>query len=151
MLIRLMPEQVAEWWPRIVSLIRNYVGHLDEHHMAQVLQSIYAGVMQCWFCYDSHGETEGDPCLIVLTALRFDLACDLRELEIYVLVGISPMSDSLWVDGLKTLKKFADSEKCWRVIGHTDNARIIKLVDGVLGGESNERVVSMEISDEDIL
>lgn len=140
MLVKLTPHQVVENWDTIVSVLAKGVGYLEPKHTAQTHKMLLMGLMQCWAV-----QYEKQLCGIVLTTVQFDPGCELKELLIYNLVGIRFITEEIWIDGLEALKQFARTEGCWRVTGHTNNARILQLVRGPLKGEAEDIVVSMEV------
>lgn len=148
MLVKLLPDQISRFWDIIQYAIEESLPPIagdDEDRMNKILMSLLGGKSQCWASYVKDGDVprfEG----IVVTRILYDDVSDTRNLLIYCLYGYEKVSRSAWLNGLKTLVKFAASKNCYRIIGYTSEPFIVKTVER-LGGEAKYTFVSLPVGE----
>lgn len=146
MLVKLLPDQVSDHWDEISLAIREalppFVANSDRA-MVNVLKSILGGSMQCWILYSSD-ETGESIYAVATTKIEVDEISDTRCLLIYSFYANRPLTSHLVISGLETLKKFASSKRCYKIIAYTDIPRVEQLWES-LGGVAVTRFIEMEV------
>jgi len=113
--------------------------------MNNILESILIGTTDCWVSHNDNGTIDG----LLLTRFVEDDCSKTRNLLIYCVYGFLQRSAKLaWLEGLKSLYKYAFSKNCHRIIGYTDVDSIIKFVKRV-GGEAKYTFVSIPVGGRD--
>ena len=124
MLVQLVPDQIRSNWGSISKAIRMSmppdVRESDEV-MHSILSASLTGLIRVWTLLD-----DNKPVAIVATTFSTETFSKTKNLIIYALYGLTTIPDDLWKTGLLTLKRYAKSNGCTRIIGYTDSNRIIK-------------------------
>ena len=143
MLIRLLPEQAARYWDDVKVAIEEslppIVG-MQSDRMSNILKSILTDEIIVWVSAEKDKNLSG----IVLTTFTFDKPSGTKSLLIYCVYGYGEINRTSWIEAAETLRKFAVSQGCNRVIGYSDVSSIIKFVEGI-GGETKYRLLSIPI------
>ncbi len=143
MLIRLLPEQAASYWDDIKGAIEvslpPVVG-MQGDRMQNILTALLLEELITWISVDKEKVVDG----IVVTSFVLDKNSGTKALLIYCLCGYGETSKTSWEEGVETLRKFAKSSGCHRVIGYTDVPSLIKWVEKV-GGETRYRFISIGV------
>jgi hypothetical protein len=148
MLNPMLPEQVSSAWDIIKYAIEESLPPIAGDHpdkMNRILGSLLSGKLLCWAAYqldEDNRKFEG----LVLTDIVYDTASDTKNLLIYCLYGYAAVSNSTWVEGLESLKKYARSKRCSQIIAYTDQVEITRLVKS-LGGEARWTLCTFNIKD----
>lgn len=147
MLVKLTPNQIEKYSDLIVDAVEKsmppytYSSYMKTN---EVIKALIAGGMQCWtICGDKDGSIYG----IAITAIMPDFYTHTRNLLIYSLYGFKNIESEMWIGGIATLKKFAQSRGCYRIIAYTDMPNVISLV-RKLGGDASITFISIEVGDE---
>ena len=147
MLTKLLPDQIAKFWDIIKYAVENSMpptANWTPNMSSKVLTSLLCGKSQCWISYimkEDQRILEG----VVVTEILHDHVSDTKNLLIYCIHGYSESQKSSWLDGLKTLVKFAASRRCKNIVGYTDVPSIINIVKR-FGGETEFTFVSLPLS-----
>lgn len=148
MLTRLLPEQISSFWDIIKYAIEESLPPVVGEHpdkINRILSSLLSGKSQCWASYVRNGESskfEG----IVITKILYDDVSDTRNFLIYCLYGYNPVNRTSWLNGLKSLAKYAKSKGCSQIVGYSEIDFIIKLADR-LGGNTDFRFISFNVNE----
>lgn len=146
MLIKLLPDQISNFWDIIKYGIQQSlppVAGEGPDKMNKIFTSLLSGKAQCWASYENtnNGKRfEG----IVVTRILYDDVSDTRSLLVYCLYGYDRIDNKSWRDGLKVLIKWAASRNCNRIIAYTSVPEILKLVQR-LGGSTEYRFISIPL------
>ena len=147
MLVQLLPEQVSEYWDMIGDSIVKSMPPADfgsPNRMFNILTSLMLGNMQCWFVMSSPEITGENIVAIVTTVVQGGGPTEIKNLEVYTLFARRELTKSLLSDAFKTLKKFAKSRDCYRIIAYSDVDKIINIAEE-LGGEAKYRFITLEV------
>ena len=150
MLVRLLPDQVANNWDLIKyaineSMMPTVIGSPEK--MNNMFGSLLIGKMVCWASVRTDEEgmasnIEG----IIITTVQTDGISGMRSLFIFCIYSFANESiDLTWREGLRKLTNFAISQRCDQIIGYTKNDNICKFVDRV-GGDTSHRFVTIPLS-----
>ena len=148
MLTKLLPEQVSKFWDIIKYAIEESLPPIageNPDRMNRILTAALSGSVICWASYTREEGTskfEG----ILITKLLYDDVSDTRNLLIYCIYGYESVSDSSWLDGLKSILKYAASKRCNQIIAYTTSPYIVKLVND-LGGDSSYNFISFNVNE----
>jgi hypothetical protein len=148
MLTKLLPDQISKFWDIIKYAIEESlpptVGE-SPNKMNKILSSCLSGKIDVWASYNRKEDSakfEG----LVLTRILFDEASETKNLLIYCLYGYEMVDKKSWIDGYKTILKYANSRKCSQIVGYTNVPLIIEVVKK-LGGESNYTFISFNVKE----
>ena len=144
MLLRMLPEQVSSQWETIWASMECVMAEQarTEKGKSNVLSAMLAGEMQCWLLKDD----EDDEVLALASTCFFYDPSGRKSLFIYTLLGYKPVSIKLWTEAFETLSKWAGFRGCDSVMAHTQNAKIIRLVNH-LGGKAEDTLVYLDVID----
>lgn len=135
MLVKLLPDQVSDHWDEISLAIRQalppFVANSDRS-MVNILKAILGGDMQCWILYSSD-DTGGSIYAVMTTKIEVDEISNTKCLLIYSFYANKPLTSHLVSLGFETLKKFASSTGCYKIIAYTDIPKMERLWES-LGG-----------------
>ena len=127
MLLKLMPEQVSEYWDGIKFAVEEalppVVGETPEK-MNNILMALLNGEMDCWVSYRKE---ESGVVGFVITTITHDSCSDTTNLLLYVIYGMDQTKGVDWIEGYQALRKFALSKGCHRIIGYTTSDKVIKI------------------------
>ena len=112
--------------------------------MLNILTALMLGDMQCWFIMSNVEITGENIVAIVTTVVQGGGPTEIKNLEVYTLFARRELTKSLLSDAYDTLKKFAKSRDCYRIIAYSDVDRIESIVTG-LGGESKYKFITLEV------
>jgi len=146
MLIKLLPDQIAKFWDVIKYAIEESIPPIatwTPNMTNKILSSLLCGGAHCWISYIIEGEQRKLEAVVV-TKILYDDISDTRNLLIYCLSSYETNMGSSWLNGLKTLVKFATSKGCKNIVAYTDVPSIIKIVKK-LGGETNQTFISLPL------
>ena len=114
------------------------------NRMLNILTSLMSSNMQCWFVMSSPEITGENIVAIVTTVVQGGGPTEIKNLEVYTLYARRELTKSLLVDAYGTLKKYAKSRDCYRIIAYSDVDRIINIAEE-LGGEAKYKFITMEV------
>lgn len=146
-LVQLLPEQISEYWDMIGDSIEKSLPPMEyasPKMMLNLLSSLMLGDMQCWFIMSSPEITGENIVAISTTIVQGRGPSGIKNLEIYTLFARRELTKSLLSDAYNTLKKFAKSRDCYRIIAYSEIDRVISIVEG-LGGESKYKFITLEV------
>jgi len=126
MVTKLTSEQIAKFWPVIKYAVEESVppivgGHPDR--MNRMLSAALSGVLEVWVSYqrpDNKFEA------IYITQFLYDDASNTKNLLLYSLYGYAPIDRQSWIDGGKTMIKYAKENGCNAIIAYTKNDDAVK-------------------------
>lgn len=146
MLVQLLPEQIANNWHLLVDGIKKGLqplGVIEEGQLNDILETALTGQLQVWLLADTVEDgykIKG----IVTTCITIDPILGTRNLLMYSVYGIETLHMKLWVDGLNTLKKFAQEEGCKGVSAFSNVPDVVKIL-GLLGANTSWYYISLEV------
>ena len=146
MLTKLLPDQISKFWDVIKYAIEEslppVVGEGPDK-MNKILMSLLSDKAQCWASYTMDGERrkfEG----IMITRVMYDDVSDTKNLLIYCFYGYDNIERASWLNGFRTLVKYASSRDCHRIVGYTDLPSVVKIAER-FGGEARYAFVSVPL------
>ena len=147
MLTLLTIEQVATYWDIIKYGLEQSLPPVVADHpdnLNRVLTSLLSGKSQCWASYireEGKGIFEG----ILVTRVLFDDVSNTRNLLLYAIYGYTNINKSTWLDGLKTILKYAIAEKCAQIVAYTSAEYLVNLA-ASFGADTQYTFVSFNVN-----
>lgn len=143
MLIKLLPQNITANWDTIKYAIEHSlpptIGESIDK-MNRILESLLAGDLECWV---QSSIVEGHHRILSIgtTKINMDTASQTKALIMYSVFNFRPMTDKEWLENFMTLRKYAESKGCARMIAFTDSKRMIDLA-VKFGGETKYTLCS---------
>ena len=148
MLTRLLPDQIAQFWPVIKNAIEQSLPPIVGDHpdkMNRILSSALSNNIDVWASYEREGELsrfEG----ILVTKFIYDDARDTRSLLLYCLYGYDLVTNKSWVSGLETMLKYAVEKRCSQILAYSELPNLIELA-AKLGAKTNYTFISFNVNE----
>jgi len=145
-LVRLTPEQVTRNWNEIAYAIKACLPPVVENSddvMNSALSGLVGSELQCWVGVASFNGIN-KICGIVITKINTEFGTKAKNLVVLTLYGYTKIENSLWLEGLDTLRQFARDNGCSKIIGYTNVKRVVEVVEQ-LGGRGEFRLISLEV------
>lgn len=147
MLIKLMPNQISQNWPKLRPAVLNALPpiapNLGTDTEINLLTALANDKLQMWaVCKEKSKSVNA----VITTEIVEDFATKANHLVIYTLYGIDKMLREDFIDGLKALKKFARDNKCIKIIAYTNIDKVIELAQ-MLGGTVDWKVIAFATTD----
>lgn len=126
MLVRQTPSDIAAKWDIIQYAIRGAaMATFDMEHLNKILDQLLCSIMDCWLVVENEEST--DILGVIITVVISDITSGGNSLLIHSLFTSTKTNSKLWIDGFKTLSKYAVSRGCDRITGYTINEDIIRI------------------------
>lgn len=146
MLVRLLPDQIAEYWELLEHAIEvalpPVVGESPDK-MKHILENLLTGKMDCWASFKVENKNiaiDG----AMATMIVEDQMSGTRDLLIYSVYGIQDIARGSWAAGYETIKKWAKGNKCGRIVGYTSVPSVITAVKR-LGGDASQTYITLPV------
>lgn len=148
MLTKLLPDQVSKFWDVISYAMEQSlpptVGE-NPDKMNNILMATLSGKLDIWASYkkvDKVNKFEG----ILATRIIYDDVTCMNNLLIYAIYGYDLVSKTSWLEGLKTITKYAKSQGCSLIVAYTNSEKVIKVVNS-LGGDTSFSFISFRVDE----
>jgi len=129
MLVRLLPEQAAAQWDDIKLAVEGslppIVGGASDR-MSNILTGILTDEITVWVSVEVDNELNNKITGILLTTLIMDGPSKTKSLLLYCLYTYKNTLKESWESGLNTIKKYAETLKCDRIVAYSDVESIVK-------------------------
>ena len=150
MLVRLIPEQISQFWDMIKYALENSppisIEVRDENWINSMLTQSMNGSIEIWAYYDKDGDSvrfKG----FVITSFEIDKFVKQKSLLIYYVFTFRDIGMDAWIEGLKTLKKYAKSRRCSRVLAYSNVQNIIN-ISKRLGGDVDTTFITFNLEED---
>jgi hypothetical protein len=132
MLVKLMPDQIAENWElfsRSLSLGLPPGMSASPERMNDLLTSLLSGIAILWagHSYDKK-EDKSTVHTIIMTTVIVDPISDMKSLYIYAAVALHVMEMQEYVDMYNLINRYAKASGCERIITYTSNERLAEVL-----------------------
>jgi len=125
---KLIPDQIARFWPIIKYAIEESVPPIVGEHpdkLNRILSAALSGILEVWVSYNKpSNKIEA----LLVTQLLYDDASNTKNLLVYSMYGYAPISNESWREGGLAMIKYAKEMKCNALIAYTQNERVIEMV-----------------------
>jgi len=147
MLVKVMPEQVADGWGVLEKVIENSlppIADRGEKKMNNILTSILTRKMICWASYQDPEHIDIDT--IILTSVIMDEFSGTKSFLIYSVNALKIMSAEVYEGIIDTLTKYAESMKCDKVVGYIADLKLVELVEKY-GGDCSYQLMTFDLKE----
>jgi hypothetical protein len=131
MLVKLLPDQVAQYWAGLKQAIQQALppivqGRPLEDVLNSILTALMEGSMYCWALCQGEGLDKSLQIKAVITAtMTFDACSGARSFLVYTMTGLAPLSREDWIDCHEAAIKEAHMLGCTFMSCYTQNPAII--------------------------
>lgn len=145
MITKLLPDQIAKFWPVIKYAIEESLppitgGHLDR--INRMLSAALSGKIEVWAVYNrSDNKFEA----ILITQFLYDDASNTKNLLLYCLYGYTTIGLNSWNDSLEYIAKYAKANGCHSIMAYSANQDLIKTAKSI-GANTDYTFISFELS-----
>lgn len=146
MLVKLEPDDIEKTWDTLSLALQEAVPEhvrADDIGLTNILYALLDETLICWLGIDDTVAEKG-PHGLITTMFVIDPPSKTKNLLIYTLNGYRPFTPELIQDAFKTLKTYAKSNGCYKIIAYTDIPQIEKMVLSV-GGKLGHKLIELEI------
>ncbi len=99
--------------------------------MTNLLSAIMREEAQFWVGYRKEGD--GDPIYILVTSILVDQVAGARYLLIYSMYSLTKLNNQDYVQGLGTLRKYAEERGCREVLAYVESDAFVRRLEQVGG------------------
>lgn len=141
MLVSLLPNQVTAHWEEISHSIESALPPIanENEKMSNILSAILLGKIVCWVSIRNEKINA-----VVTTRILDDDVTEVKSLLVYTIFTMDGANEIDWIEGFETLKKYAKSKGCSRVIGYSEFDSIVARMKS-LGADVRYRFISFDI------
>jgi hypothetical protein len=108
----------------------------------EIQEQFLLGTMDCWFGVESIDDQE--ILAVMTTRVVMEDVTKTKNMLIFSVTTYAPHSEALWVKGYDTLRKYAASKGCTKIISFTNNAQVIRIADN-LGAYVGWRLIQLDV------
>lgn len=140
-MVKLTIDQIPRFWPLIRQCVDDAIPGFSDNKgkLSSLLRALLLGTFQCWFLI-----SDGRLKLMAITTTTYDEGSGTKNLYPYVVRGFGEVSRKEWAEAFVTIKRFAKSLGCHRIIGYTKVESLKRLAER-LGGNTEYTFVSIPI------
>ena len=144
-ILRLLPDQIMEHWHFIKESMEKAfppVAHATGDVMLIIQEQFLLGDMQCWFgveSLDSAGIVA-----VMTTKVVYDEVTKTKNMLIFSVTSYMMHSEELWFDGYETLRAYARSKGCNKIISFSDNPQVMHIAKK-LGANVEWKLIQLDI------
>jgi hypothetical protein len=158
MLVRVLPEQVAENWqslkPVILASLPPIVddsGALSNEHIAAgIMKGLLNETIQGWIIAKVDSGTQKQENVgFMSTTINRDLTTGIRNLLIYSFYFTDPKYTD-WADDFKTLKAFAKHQQCSNIDAYVEDKRFLTLWKRYSGNKRFWYYIKLDVNDVEV-
>jgi len=144
MLIKLLPEQIPQYWDEIKEGLLRTIPEGVPDRSSKILNKLLLGSAQCWLSYHRNNSNDPEVDAVIITVIVEDQVHDTLNLDIYALWALSETQRSSWIEGIEALKKYAKKKGCNRIIGRSDVESVLRFVE-LAGGQAKYTLISFDV------
>ncbi len=142
MLLQLLPSQVSAIWDTLGPAIADALPfESDNGQLTTLLQTVIKDRVQVWLLLNS----EEKIIAVATTTIAMDPA-GIKSLLIYAIYGFKGARQSVWEDGLATLKGYAKRVGCSTVTAYATNDNVESMF-VKLGARKTAAFMTMNVED----
>jgi hypothetical protein len=144
-ILRLLPDQIMEHWHFIRdSMVRSFppIAQQSPEALLRLQEQFLLGEMDCWFGVEALNTQ--DIIAVMTTKVVAEEATGTKNMLIFSVTTYQLHSPDLWSDGYDTLRKYAASFGCTKIISFTNNPIVLEIARS-LGADINWTLVQLAI------
>ena len=145
MLTKLIPDQVAAFWPIIKYAVEESVPPIvgeQPDRMNRILSSMLSGKLEVWASY-TRPENKFEA--IMVTQFLFDEGSGTKNLLLYSVYGYTAITEKSWTEGFHYLAEYAKANNCSALIAYSANQDIVNLAKQY-GGDASYTFLSIPLN-----
>jgi len=147
MVTKLLPDQIAKFWPVIKYAVEQSVPPTVGEHpdkMNRILSAMLSGKLDVWVSYQHQedGVTKFDG--IGVTQILYDEASHTKSLLIYAVYAYEKTVPETWAEAYEAVGKYALSQGCNRYIAYSSVPFIIEQAKR-FGGDTSFTFISLPL------
>lgn len=146
MLLKMFPEKAVtdEWWEIVRESVRASIPpNVDgESSMIAIMNAILTGKLECWIALSRNDEQKVNG--LLTTAIMKDEITDNKFILIFSLYASDRVGAHEWHDWLETIRKYARSNDCRKILAYTDSLQVVKLAK-MLGGKAGQTILEFAV------
>jgi len=147
MVVKLIPDQIAELWDIIKYALEQapplMVDTADQRWLNKILEAAMSGQIDIWIGYTKTDEGNRFEA-VGITSFEIDKFVKQKSLLIYYVYTFRDTQLDIWKEALLTVTKYAKSRRCTKVISYSDNEKIISLAKAT-NGNVDVRFITFDI------
>ncbi len=140
MLIQFTPPQVNEFWSQIAPALLTALPIRDGYGpftLTNLLRELLLEEAILWGFYE-----DDEVVAWIVTVFTFDDIAGARELLIYAFAGVGKLdAKRIWVDGLETLRKFAEASNCLTLSAYVQHPQLVNLLEDLYEFETVTKLI----------
>lgn len=143
----MLPEQIADGWNVLERIIKEALPPIadnSQEKMNNILTSLLTRKMICWVSYQDQGKVEVDT--IILTSVIMDEISGTISLLIYAANMLQRLDSKLYEDMIDTLKRYAKSKKCDKIVGYVSDPNLSELIKKY-GGDCSYQLMTFNLGE----
>ena len=144
MMTLLIPEQISRRWSTIRQSMEQALPAGTRNTVdlsGNVLSMLLGGRMQCWIFH------EGSTVIAIMTTMINKDECDgTNVLFIYSFYGFTNIEGKHWIEGTRTLMRWAAKNRVSRLTAYSSALPIIKIAQK-LGGDTSQTLIVIPVTD----
>jgi len=143
MLVKLEVDQALRYWEPLRGLImiaQPVHAGTDRESEVKLLEAVSLGALDIWAEMNEKGGIDA----VVSTAFTSDVGTGNLSLLIYSLTAVGKLTAPQWTAGLETLRKYAASRGCKKIVAFSAHSGVIGLVQK-LGGDTSLTLCTLEV------
>lgn len=150
MLVRLLPDDIERRWPVIrEAILSDAPPHVrdiveaNENAISSLLFALLDGTLHCWILVE-YEDKEAKIKAVVTTTITMDAPSGIKNLLIYSVTAYKELSKEQVMDSYNSLKEFARSLKCSKVLSFTNSPDNMEMAKS-MGGKVSQTLIEMEV------
>jgi hypothetical protein len=144
-ILRLLPDQIMDHWHFISDAMRRAyppVAEATNESMLRVQEQFLLGEMDCWFGVDSLNAP--DIVAVMTTKVVNEEISGTKNMLIFSVTTYQPHNQELWTDGYNTLRAYALSKGCRKIISFSNDLRVLSIA-RQLGADVDWNLIQLDI------
>jgi hypothetical protein len=142
MLSKVSLEHIQKGWPTIAQSIAQFLPPTvlgSEKQIDYIFNALMLDKMHLWM-YIKDNENYA----VIITKYTGEIGIEVNNLLIYAFIRFKELTDDIIADGFKTLKDFAKSHECAKIIAYTNIDSVVDMFKN-LGGQADYVLLTMEV------
>ena len=141
MFIQLLPDQIMNNWDDVRPFIEYALPPLakSDDTMVRIQENLLIGQMQCWVSMK-----DNKAIALVTTKVVVDECSITNNLLIYTIYVSSGTAESLYLEALEVLRKYAESRNCSQLIAYSNLDAVIEIAEN-LGADVSCRFITFGV------
>jgi len=140
-LIKLLPEQVMQYWDDIRACIEAAMPPYVARNVDAIMyiqEQLLLGIVECWVAMDP------GVCGVMTTQIINDPVSRCRNLLIYSVAVIGDHTEELWQLAAQQMRRYATAKGCTHIIAYSNSAHMLHIAEK-LGADTSYRLITFNL------